>query len=248
MSDGHGLPSLRKKSFNARVDVPSDGIVHGSFRSSAANTWPTTERANHKGFVSMSMLLPIQSFRFFCLVRTNPIFFKPTAEKAQPEADNLRLSALEQQAPLQPPEQEDAYTVDVQPEPLAYEPSQGAVFYPETEPDIPASLQPMLTSPPESMALPSGLATDKPQYAEVIETKRVAYFWRNYKLEIQGSELPAVFWELGTNSKLPYGLSLNNKEGTLFGFIWGKTRAEIPFIVTLSDESRHEVTGILEVK
>ena len=169
-------------------------------------------------------------------------------KKAQPEADNLRLSALEQQAPLQPPEQEDAYTVDVQPEPLAYEPSQGAVFYPETEPDIPASLQPMLTSPPESMALPSGLATDKPQYAEVIEKKRVAYFWRNYKLEIQGSELPAVFWELGTNSKLPYGLSLNNKEGTLFGFIWGKTRAEIPFIVTLSDESRHEVTGILEVK
>ena len=67
------------------------------------------------------------------------------------------------------------------------------------------------------------------------ESKRILWVWHNYILKLKGIEDKAIMWNLEPSSKLPFGLNLNKKQGILYGFVWGKMKTNVTFLITMDN-------------
>lgn len=105
---------------------------------------------------------------------------------------------------------------------------------------------PVINPPPrESVSVE---ATPESLELEARESKRVLLVWRNYTLKLLGVKATVISWDLAHGATLPFGLALNKKQGTLYGFAFRSIKTAVDLNVTLSDGRTLRISCPLDIR
>ncbi|MFZ2356455.1 MAG: hypothetical protein WAW67_01345, partial [Candidatus Omnitrophota bacterium] len=88
-----------------------------------------------------------------------------------------------------------------------------------------------------------------PVVIPVVKVKQMKGFliWRLYKLELEGAIQP-LSWRLAGKQKLPFGLGLDKKKGTISGIAWVKGKFDLKLEITTYDKKKLELPCKLEIE
>jgi hypothetical protein len=76
----------------------------------------------------------------------------------------------------------------------------------------------------------AGLVGEWKAQASLKKVSEFLFFWKTYKIELQNAQ-PPLLWVLPEGKRLPFGLRLNGKNGTISGFVWGRKSADVTLIM-----------------